>query len=78
MSTWEPRGCLAAAAVLLLLLGFLVFVRAVVAVLHHNGLWSGIKGGYTWMSPWQLVAASFLILAMGLYVLINAIWNRRR
>ena len=45
---------------------------------HQAGFWAVMRGNPTWFSPWQGIILFSLILALGIYGLVDTIQHRRK
>jgi hypothetical protein len=79
MARRDPPGCLALAAILLVIIAMPMLVRAVLALCHHEAFYwvLGFRGP-TWFNPWQGIVVSGLILGFAIWALVRAIRDLRK
>jgi len=79
MSMPEPRGCLATAGILIMLVSLFSLVRAALALGHHAPfVWSWARGAYQPMYPSQAVLGFGLAFIIGFIVFSTALTQKRK
>ncbi len=80
MSAKESVGAQIFGGCFFLLYAIIGLWRAKVALTHHTVVWwfGANRPGRTWMDPWQATVAFSLCLALGLFLLMNAVQKIRK
>jgi hypothetical protein len=80
MARRDPSGCLAVAAILLIITALPILVRSVLAVFHHEAFyWLRVRLFIpTWFNPWQGIVLSGLVLGFAIWALARAIRDLRK